>query len=286
MKILVTGSNGQLGNEIRFFANNFRNIEWIFTDIDELDLSDLKNLPTKISEIFPDLIINCAAYTNVDKAEEERELANVINFEAVDVISKWTSNNKKKLIHISTDYVFNGNSSNPLKEDSQPDPINFYGYSKLCGERVCVKNDPKSIIIRTSWVYSSYGKNFVKTMYELMKKKSFISVIDDQVGSPTYAKDLARVIFKIINNKKWFSGIYNFSSMGKISWFDFANSIKEISGYNTKIYRTTTEEYSSKTKRPKYSLLDNSKIKERFNLKIPNYRHSLIDCIKELQKNK
>lgn len=283
MKILVTGANGQLGSELRFLSLNNNQHDWIFTDLHELDLSDLKNLDSNISKISPSLIINCAAYTSVDKAESENELANILNFKAVDLMSKWSSNNVKKFIHISTDYVFDGNSEVPLKEDELTAPINVYGSSKLKGENICLKNDINSIILRTSWVYSSFGNNFVKIMRNLMLKKKRISVVNDQIGSPTYAADLAEVILKIINNDQWIPGLYHYSNEGEISWFDFANDIKYFSKFKTQIDGISTKDYPTAAKRPKYSLLDKTKIKETYNIKVPFYRESLKKCIKILQ---
>ena len=283
MKILVTGANGQLGSELRFLSSIQNHHEWFFTGSQELDLSDLKNLESNISKISPSLIINCAAYTSVDKAESENELVNTVNFKAVDLISKWSSNNSKKLIHISTDYVFDGNSDNPLKEDALTSPINFYGLSKLEGERICLENDLNSIIIRTSWVYSSFGNNFVKIMRNLMKKRDSLSVVNDQLGSPTYAADLAEAILTILNHKKWIPGLYHYSNEGKISWFDFANDIKYFSNFKTQINGISTEEYPTTAKRPKYSLLDKTKIKETYNIKVPHYKDSLEKCLKILQ---
>ena len=283
MKILVTGANGQLGSELRFLSSFHNQHDWVFTDFQELDLSDLKNLESNISKIAPCLIINCAAYTAVDKAENENELANILNFKAVDLISKWSSNNNKKFIHISTDYVFDGNSKIPLKEDAATSPINFYGHTKLEGERICLKNDLNSIIIRTSWVYSSFGNNFVKIMRNLMKKKDVISVVNDQLGSPTYAADLAEVISTIVNHNKWIPGLYHFSNEGEVSWFDFANDIKYLSNLKTKIKGIPTKKYPTAAKRPKYSLLDKTKIKEIYKIKVPYYKDSLEKCIKILE---
>jgi len=285
MKILVTGANGQLGSELRSLSINQKQFQWIFTDVKELDLTN-KNLENNISIISPNIIINCAAYTNVDKAESEIELASLLNFKAVDKISKWTSANNCKLIHISTDYVFDGNSNIPLKENAITSPINIYGLTKLKGEKVCLKNDSNSIIIRTSWVYSSFGNNFVKTMCELMKKKNSLNIINDQIGSPTYAADLAKTIIEIINHKDWVPGLYHYSNEGEVSWFDFANSIKKYCFFDTQINGITTLEYPTAAKRPKYSLMDKTKIKQTYNIEIPSYEESLIKCIEILKNEK
>ncbi len=286
MKILVTGANGQLGSEFKLLSSIYDKFTWVFTDIDNLNLIDFKNLNDNISKINPDLIINCAAYTDVDKAESEQEFANLLNFKAIDLLSKWTSKNLSKIIHISTDYVFDGNSSIPLKEDSSTKPVNIYGMSKLKGEKVCQKNDPNSIIIRTSWVYSIFGNNFVKTISSLMKKNNSLSIIDDQIGSPTYANDLAEVIISIINYKEWIPGLYHYSNEGEVSWFDFAKLIKKYFGYNTYLKPISTFEYPTPAKRPYYSLLDKSKIKTTYNVNIPNYKSSLEKCIKILKNEK
>ena len=286
MKILVTGGNGQLGSELRCLSKNQNKFEWIFTDLNELNLLDFDNLKNNITKISPNIIINCAAYTSVDKAESEFKLASLVNFKAVDIISDWSSCHKCKLIHISTDYVFDGNSEIPLKEDANTSPINIYGSTKLNGENACLKNDPSSIIIRTSWVYSSFGKNFVKTMSSLMSKKNSLNIINDQIGSPTYAKDLADTIIKIINFQDWIPGLYHYSNEGEVSWFVFAKSIKKFFGYDTKLNGISTDEYPTPAKRPRYSLLDKSKIKTTFNIKVPSYEDSLGKCIKILKNEK
>mgnify|MGYP001199159024 FL=1 len=237
-----------------------------------------------LNNINPTIIINCAAYTSVDKAESESKLANIINFKAVDIISRWTSDNNKKLIHVSTDYVFDGLSNIPLSENSKTKPVNEYGRSKLKGEVACLKNDPSSIVIRTSWLYSSFGKNFVKTMIELMKKNNSVKVVNDQIGSPTYAYDLAKVIIKIIMNDKNKSGLFHYSNEGEISWFEFAKSIKEFYNLDCIIIGVSSKEFKTLAKRPQYSLLNKSKIKTTFNLEIPNYKQSLKNCI-EIIKN-
>ena len=286
MKILVTGANGQLGSELRSLSLANDNFEWIFSDVNELDLKDINNIHSYMSNIVPEIIINCAAYTNVDKAESEPELANLINFKAVDEISKWSSANSCNLIHISTDYVFNGNSSFPLKENAFTSPLNIYGLTKLKGEKVCLKNDSNCIIIRTSWVYSSFGKNFVKTISSLMSQKDSLNIISDQIGSPTYAKDLAELILIIINYKAWIPGLYHYSNEGEVSWFDFAKSIKKYFGFSTALFPILTDEYPTPAKRPSYSLLDKSKIKTTFNIKVPSYESSLGKCIKILKNEK
>ena len=286
MKVLVTGGKGQLGSEIRKISSNFRKIIWLFTDIEEFDLMDCKNIKTNLLKIDPDLIINCAAYTNVDNAEHDYDNANILNYKAIDNISKWTNINCRKLIHISTDYVFDGCSTLPLNEDALTSPVNKYGLTKLKGEKVCLINDPSSIIIRTSWLYSSFGNNFVKTICSLMEQKDSLNVINDQIGSPTYAADLAEVIVKIFKSENWISGIYHYSNEGQVSWFDFANDIKNFNNFQTQIKGIPTDEYPTAAKRPKYSLLDKAKIKETYNIKIPHYRDSLKKCLKILQNEK
>ena len=280
MKILVTGGKGQLGSELKKISHTNNNFEWLFTDRQSFNLSDQDNIYVYLEICKPDVIINCAAYTAVDNAEVDFENANIINHKAVELIAKWSNQNKCKLIHISTDYVYDGASSIPVKEDMQANPVNNYGKTKLFGDIACLKNNPSSIIIRTSWLYSSFGNNFVKQMINLMKSKSELNIINDQVGSPTFAADLAKVILQIINANIWKSGIYHYTNFGKVSWFDFANDIKSIYGFNTRIDSISSKEYSIKTKRPKYSLLDNSKIKNTFDINQMNYLDSLNKCIK------
>lgn len=284
MKVLVIGSDGQLGLEFQKISNSYDSLSWFFSTIKTLDLLKLDFISSFLNDTNPSVIINCAAYTSVDKSETESELADIINHKAVDIISKWTSDNNKKLIHFSTDYVFDGLSQTPLNENSFTNPVNEYGLSKLKGEQVCLLNDPTSIIIRTSWLYSSFGNNFVKTMIELMKKNKSIRVVNDQIGSPTYAYDLAKVIVKIIMYYKTESGLFHYSNQGEISWFEFARSIREFYKLDCKIIGVSTDEFKTLAKRPKYSLLDKSKIKKTFNLEIPNYKQSLINCI-EIIKN-
>ena len=282
MKILVTGGKGQLGCEINKLSSNY-NFNWLFSDSDMFDLSDLKNINIFLDKYIPDIIVNCAAYTAVDNAEVDFENANTINHKAVELIAKWSYNNNCKLIHISTDYVYDGTSLIPVKEDTQANPVNNYGKTKLFGDLACLKNNPSSIIIRTAWLYSSFGNNFVKQMINLMKSKSELNIINDQVGSPTFAADLAEVILRIINTNTWKPGIYNYTNFGNVSWFDFANDIKSIFGFDVPIVAVSTSEYFQQAKRSKYSLLDNSKIKNTFDINQMNYLDSLNKCIKILQ---
>ncbi len=284
-KILVTGSNGQLGSEIRNLSNAALHFDWIFTNREELDLSDISNLSNKISSINPDVIINCAAYTAVDKAESEIELADILNHQAVAIMAKWTFTNNCKFLHISTDYVFDGTSRIALNEDAPTSPINLYGKTKLAGENVCLIENPKSIIIRTSWVYSSYGANFVKTMSRLMKEKDTLNIVNDQIGSPTYAADLAQSILDILNYSDWQPGIYNYSNEGKISWYEFALAIQEIGGFECKLSGISSSEYLTPAKRPAFSLLDKSKIKARYSISIPDFKISLRKCMELMNLN-
>lgn len=284
-KILVTGANGQLGSEFRYLSKIDNQYQWIFTDREELDLTDLENLTYEISQIRPDIIVNCAAYTAVDNAESEIELADVINHQAVAIMADWTFTNDCKFIHVSTDYVFDGSSNIALSEDAPTGPINVYGKTKLVGENACLKGNPLSIIIRTSWVYSSFGANFVKTMLRLLKEKDALNVVDDQIGSPTYAADLAQAIFAIINHANWQPGVYNYSNLGELSWYEFALAIQEISGLDCKVIGIPSSQYPTPAKRPGYSLLDKSKIKKTYELIIPDYEASLRRCIRLINLN-
>jgi dTDP-4-dehydrorhamnose reductase len=282
-KILITGANGQLGSELQVLSKDFSQFEWIFTDREELDLCDLENLTSELSKINPQFIINCAAHTAVDRAEAEIELSDVLNHQAVGIMAKWCQTNEAKFIHVSTDYVFDGTASNPLTESASTGPINVYGQTKLAGEIACMRENPNAIIIRTSWVYSSFGANFVKTMSRLMQERDSLSVVNDQIGSPTYAGDLAQAIMTIITHQHWQAGIYHFSNEGEISWYEFALAIQEIGGFDCAISGIPSSAYPTPAKRPQYSLLDKSKIKNTFGVVVPGYRESLAECM-ELMK--
>ena len=282
-KILVTGGNGQLGSELRVLSITYPQFDWVFTDYQELDLCDLEHLSIHLSKIQPQYIINCAAHTAVDKAESEGELSDQLNHQAVGVLAKWSAANDCKFIHISTDYVFDGTAATPLSETAATGPINVYGQTKLAGELACAQECPSSIIIRTSWVYSSFGANFVKTMSKLMQERDTLNVVNDQIGSPTYAADLARAIMTIIMHPQWQAGLYHFSNEGEISWYEFALAIQEIGGFDCKVSGIPTSAYPTPAKRPQYSLLDKIKIKATFGVIVPDYKESLERCMRLLQ---
>ncbi|MFH6999058.1 dTDP-4-dehydrorhamnose reductase [Flavobacterium sp. FlaQc-57] len=274
-KILVTGANGQLGSELAVLSSKYTNYEWVFADRTQITLDNLEILKMQLNEIQPDIILNCGAYTAVDKAESESELAFTINHLAVELISIYSSLNDVKLIHISTDYVFDGTSSIALNEDAETNPINIYGASKRAGEMICLEKNPNAIILRTSWVYSKFGNNFVKTMQRLMQEKDSINVVNDQIGSPTCAADLAQTMIDVIEFPDWIPGIYNYSNEGEISWYEFALAIKELGGYNCNVGGIPSGSYPTPAKRPKFSLLDKKKIKNTYNLDVPHYKESL-----------
>lgn len=279
-KILVTGAKGQLGSELNVLSKYYNQFEWIFTDREELDLCDLDYFVFEIARINPQFIINCAAHTAVDRAETEFELSDILNHQAVAVMAKWTQENNCKLIHISTDYVFDGIASKGLIETAETNPINVYGITKLAGEEVCMQQNPNAIILRTSWVYSSFGNNFVKTMSKLMQERDSLNVVNDQIGSPTYAADLAQAILTILTHKHWQSGIYHFSNEGAISWYQFALAIREAGNFDCEIKGIPTSDYPTPAKRPQYSLLDKTKIKNTFGVDVPDYQVSLQECLK------
>jgi dTDP-4-dehydrorhamnose reductase len=284
IKILVSGSNGQLGSELKEIASQFKNYEFIFLSRTELSIANSNALEEQFVIHQPSYFINCAAYTAVDKAEEEKEMAVEINGRAVGVIATLCRKYYCRLIHISTDYVFNGQAKSPLKEDDPVDAVNAYGETKLMGERLAMQNTD-AIIIRTSWVYSKYGKNFVKTMKRLMGEKDSVSVVSDQVGSPTYAADLAEAIIEIITTGNWEPGIYNYSNSGVISWFEFASEIKNLLHSKCEVLPISTAQFPTPAKRPAYSVLDKSKIKNVYNITTRDWKESLIKCINKLESN-
>lgn len=288
-KILVTGSTGQLGSELKDLAPSFPQFEFVFLSKQDLPVHNFELVRIFFNSVKPAHVINCAAYTAVDKAESEKELAFQINGEAVGVLAAVCKEHGAKFIHVSTDYVFNGEANYPYTENFPTDPVNVYGASKLEGEKQAMQLNPDCVIIRTSWVYSSYGKNFVKTMIRLMYEKDEIKVVNDQVGSPTYAADLAEVILKIIGKGQsaignWKPGIYNFSNEGIISWYEFAVAIKEIINSPCDVKPITTADYPTPAKRPAYSVLDKTKIQETFGIDLKDWKESLINCIEKIKK--
>jgi len=283
-KILVTGSNGQLGSEIRKLEKEFPGFQFVFTDIEELDLLDFAAVDKFVSLGEFSFCLNCAAYTAVDKAEDEEELAMNINVDAVVNLAKVCDQNKVFLIHISTDYVFNGESHRPYIETDPAIPNSVYGWSKLKGEDAVFENSSRAIIIRTSWLCSSFGNNFVKTMLRLGKERGEIGVVFDQVGTPTFAADLAKAMLIIAQQTdlKPIQGIYHFSNEGAVSWYDFAKAIMEEAGLNCKVNPIESKDFPTKAKRPFYSVLNKAKIKKDCQIEIPYWRDSLRKTINEI----
>lgn len=284
MNILVTGANGQLGNEIKNLAKDNCNHQFFFTSSADLDITN----PSAVNNFFKtkniQLCINCAAYTAVDKAESEKEKAFLVNAVAVGHLAKTCAAYQAKLIHISTDFVFDGTRAQPLKESDITNPLSVYGASKLEGEKLALEHLLTAIIIRTSWVYSSFGNNFVKTILRLCKEKPQLNIIYDQIGTPTYAEDLARAIFHITGNQHFLSqnGIFHFSNEGVCSWYDFAIAIRDFAALNTLIYPIETHQYPTPATRPKYSVLNKKLFKETFEFAIPYWRNSLRKCMDKL----
>ncbi|PWT72366.1 MAG: dTDP-4-dehydrorhamnose reductase [Bacteroidetes bacterium] len=284
--ILITGANGQLGQEFESLSANFPQYRFVFASRQELPIEDASAISTIFNSVKPNICINCAAYTAVDKAESEREQAFLVNADAVGHLANACKKVGAKLVHISTDYVFDGQSSRPWKEDDPTHPINVYGESKRAGEILAMQNNPATIIIRTSWVYSSFGKNFVKTMIRLMKEREMVKVVDDQIGSPTYAADLARVIMKVIKAENFIPGIFHYSNEGRISWYEFAIAIKRLVRSDCKVEPIRSSEYPTPARRPNYSLLDKTRISTVYGIHIPDWKDSLSLCIEELRKRK
>ncbi len=280
--ILVTGANGQLGNEMRVVAQGSED-RYIFTDVAELDITNYEAIYNMLSREGVDVIVNCAAYTAVDKAEEDKEFANLLNNTAAGYLAKAAKECGATLIHISTDYVFDGSAHIPYTEEQPTKPIGVYGVTKLAGERAVAESGCGYIIIRTSWLYSSFGANFVKTMLRLSAERDELNVIFDQVGTPTYAADLAEAIGHIIaTNQLRKSGTYHFSNEGVCSWYDFTVEIARQGGNECNISPIHSYEYPAKVTRPHYSVLDKSKFKESFAVKIPHWTTSLNRCLKKL----
>ncbi len=286
MNILITGANGQLGNCMRKAAKDSKD-NYIFTDVAELDITNSDAVKKIVKENDIKVIVNCAAYTNVDKAESDSDFAELLNAIAVRNLADAIKENEGTLIHISTDYVFGGSNGNTPRTESEPtNPTGVYGVTKLHGEQQIEESGVKALILRTAWLYSEFGKNFVKTMMQLTATKPQLKVVFDQVGTPTYAQDLADAIFNIIENRKidGNEGIYHYSNEGVCSWYDFTKMIAEISGSKAcDIQPCHSDEFPSPVTRPSFSVLDKTKVKNTFGIKIPYWTESLKKCIKNLE---
>jgi len=287
--ILVTGASGQLGSELRELSSHFGGYTFIFTDYEELDITDASSSESFIKTAAPDWIINCAAYTAVDKAENEPEKAKLINAAGVRNIRKAITDTDCRLIHISTDYVFDGTKNTPYSEEDPVNPVAVYGTTKLEGEKEALIH-PYTLVIRTAWLYSSYGNNFLRTIMKKAGSSESATVVFDQVGTPTYAADLASAIMEIIsgvikNRHAFAPGIYNYSNEGVCSWYDFATEIVKSAGSTCKVMPILSSAYKSAAHRPAYSVLDKDKIKEAYNLQIPHWRDSLLKCISKLSNS-
>lgn len=284
--IVITGRNGQLGSELAQLTHaHASNFDFLFTGRNELDLAKPAGIPSFFEKYTPSFFINCAAFTAVDKAETEQEDAYTINAEAVGILAQQCHANHCTLISISTDYVFDGKGSEPYQTNQTPDPVNYYGYTKWLGEKLALVNNDRTIIIRTSWLYSEYGNNFVKTMLGLMKEKTALKVVNDQLGSPTYAADLADAILKIIvsletGNRHY--GIYQYSNIGVISWYDFATTIRNIAVLPCEILPIPGSVYVTPAKRPAYSVMDTTAIVKDFGIELKEWKKSLKTCLGKL----
>ena len=279
MKLLITGAYGQLGNEMRVALERYPHLESIFTDVDTLDITDKNAVDAFVALHQPNVLINCAAYTAVDKAEDDLALCYKINCDAVRNLGEVAQAHGMTVIHVSTDYVFDGTGHIPYTEDMAVSPTNVYGKSKLAGERELRKACPGAIIIRTSWLYSGFGNNFVKTMLKLGSERSQLKVIFDQIGTPTYAADLADAMLQIIDSGKFVPGIYHFSNEGVCSWYDFTKMIFKLANVECEVLPIESKDYAVRTPRPHYSVLNKSKLKSTYNQTIPYWMDGLERCL-------
>lgn len=280
MNILVTGANGQLGNEMRVVAAEQKQLVYHFTDVAELDICNEQAVERFVAENAIDCIVNCAAYTNVNKAEEDAVLCDKLNHLAPANLARVAAKYRIGLLHVSTDYVFNGEHHVPYREDDATCPNSVYGTTKLAGEEAIRTIHPEAVIIRTAWLYSSFGNNFVKTMLRLGKEREELGVVFDQIGTPTYARDLARAIQHIVGNDV-VPGIYHYSNEGVCSWYDFTKAIFDLAGISTCCLKPLhTDEYPTPAARPHYSVLDKTKIKQTYGVEVPHWIDSLRECMK------
>lgn len=284
-KILVTGANGQLGQCLQKISSQFEEFEFIFTDSETLDITNKEEVNDFFWQNAPDFCINAAAYTAVDLAETDIEKAFLVNADGTENLAEACAENNAQFIHVSTDYVFDGENNLAYTEEDFTNPLGVYGASKLAGDELALEVNPCSVILRTSWVYSEFGKNFVKTMLSLFATKEELNVVADQFGQPTNANDLAEAIMKIIKSEKITPGIFNFSNLGRISWFDFAEKIAELSEAKIKLNAIETSQYPTPAKRPKNSVLDLDKISKTYAVPLKPWEESLEDCVQILQNN-
>lgn len=286
-KVLITGSNGQLGQELKALSVNYPELDFIFTDVAELNITDLKAIECFVEQNKPDFIVNCAAYTAVDKAEENRDAAFLLNAVAVDFLVDAAHKCNATLIHISTDYVFDGEHNKPYCPDAGTFPQSVYGVTKNEGEKLILYSDINALIIRTSWLYSTFGNNFVKTMIKLGTERDALGVVVDQIGTPTYARDLAKAILDIIpqvDNTKATRELYHYTNEGVCSWYDFAHEIFRQKNIEVKLNPVPSSEFPTPAKRPSYSVLNKSKIREEYNIEIPHWTDSLNAMLNNLKK--
>lgn len=289
MKVMVTGAYGQLGSTLIELSTQFSGLQLILTDFDSLDITDRKAVVGYLESNRPDFLVNCAAYTAVDKAETDMDAAYRLNALGPENLAIACRQIGARLIHVSTDYVFDGTNNKPYSEEDLPNPQGVYGSTKLEGEKLVMKQLPESIVIRTSWLYSSYGHNFVKTMIRLGSEKDSLNVVYDQTGTPTFAGDLSLTILKVIsqsaiNPDYWKSGIYHYSNLGVCSWYDFAVEIHKMAGISCRVTPVLSAAFKTIAKRPSYSVLDKSKIQKEFGIEIPYWRDSLMNCIQLILK--
>lgn len=282
MNILITGSKGQLGSEIKEIANTLSEATFFFTDADDLDITNQKLVLEYCQANAINYIINCAAYTAVDNAEDDEKTAELINATAVQYLAEAAKACNAKIVHVSTDYVFDGTAHQPYTEELATCPQSVYGHTKLKGEQLLTELLPEAVIIRTSWLYSSFGNNFVKTMRRLGNERDLLTVIFDQIGTPTYAADLAKAILSIVKQECCVSGIFHFSNEGACSWYDFAHSIMQKSGITCHIKAVESTEFITKATRPKYSVLNKKRIKQSYNIEIPHWEDALSQCLVKL----
>lgn len=282
MKTLITGANGQLGTELHEILEREFPGQTLYTDVQELDLTNAKAVDSYVANNEITHIVNCAAYTAVDRAEEEKMLCAAVNTDAVKNLAMAADANGAKIIHISTDYVFDGTNHRPYRESDKVNPISQYGTTKRKGETLLLALAPQAIIIRTAWLYSAHGKNFVKTMLRLADSQPEIKVVCDQIGTPTFARDLARAVVKVLQSHQWVPGIYHFTDEGAASWYDFAKAIFRIAGKDVTVTPIPTEDYPTPASRPSYSILDRTRIKATYGIEIPHWEEALADCLRQL----